>query len=84
MLVVSTLKLVPSSLEQNHKLRGISEWFELYSIRLYIGITKSESSASSIVVPSIFMVYLMNGAQFLNSTWVTLCPLRMMTPLNKM
>ena len=31
-------------------------------------MTKSKSSASSTVVPSIFVVYLMNGAEFLNAT----------------
>ena len=33
-------------------------------------MTKSKSSASSIVVPSIFVIHLMNGAQFLNANLV--------------
>ena len=31
-------------------------------------MTKSKSSASSIVVPSIFVVHLVNGTQFLSDT----------------
>ena len=33
-------------------------------------MTKSKSLASSIVVPSIFVIYLVNGAHFLNATCV--------------
>ena len=33
-------------------------------------MTKSKSSASSIIVPSIFVIHLVNGAQFLNDTYV--------------
>ena len=33
-------------------------------------MTKSKSSASSIVVPSSFVIGLVNGAQFLNDTCV--------------
>ena len=33
-------------------------------------MTKSKSSASSIFVPSIFVIHLVNGAQFLNATCV--------------
>ena len=33
-------------------------------------MTKSKSSASSIVVPSILVIPLVNGAQFLNATCV--------------
>ena len=32
-------------------------------------MAKSKSSASSIVVPSIFVIHLVNGTQFLNDTW---------------
>ena len=35
-------------------------------------MTKSKSSASSIVVPSIFAIHLNNGAQFLNAAGVGL------------
>ena len=34
-------------------------------------MTKSESSASSILVPSVFVIHLVNGAQFLNAACVT-------------
>ena len=33
-------------------------------------MTKPKSSASSVVVPSIFVVHLVNGAQFLNENCV--------------
>ena len=33
-------------------------------------MTKSKPSASSIVVPSIFVIYLVNGAQFLDGNCV--------------
>ena len=62
---ISVSKLVASSLEKNYKLFVVSEYFELYSIRLYIGMTIYKASASSIVVPSAFVIELMNGAQFL-------------------
>ena len=35
-------------------------------------MTKSISSASSIVAPTIFVIHLVNGAQFLNATCVAL------------
>ena len=63
-LLSAISKLVASSLEKNYKLFVVSEYFELYSIRLYIGMTIYKSSASSIVVPSAFVIELMNGAQF--------------------
>ena len=34
-------------------------------------MTKSKPSSLSIVVPSIFVIYLVNGAQFLNATYIT-------------
>ena len=46
----------------------MSEGFELYSNNLSNKITKYNSSASSIFVPSIFAMLLMKGAYFLNST----------------
>ena len=33
-------------------------------------MTKSKSSASSIVNPSIFVIHLVNAAQFLNDTYI--------------
>ena len=47
-------------------------------------MTKSESSASSIVVPSNFVIHLVNGAQPLNDTLLTLCPLIVISPFTKM
>ena len=47
-------------------------------------MTKSKSSASSIVVPTIFVIHLMNGAQFLNVTYVTRYPIILILPLTKM
>ena len=47
-------------------------------------MTKSKSSASSIIVPSIFVIHLMNGAHFLNATCVTQCPIIVISPLTKM
>ena len=46
-------------------------------------MTKSKSSASSIVVPSIFVIYLVNGAQFLNATCDAGCPIIVTLPLTK-
>ena len=47
-------------------------------------MTKSKSSASSIVVPSIFVIHLVNGARFLNATSVTrLWPAIVISPLTK-
>ena len=37
----------------------------IYSIKLYIEMTKSRSSASSVVVSSIFVILLVNGAIFI-------------------
>ena len=39
-------------------------------MRSYIGMTKSKSSASSVVIPSIFVIHLVNSAHFLNATYV--------------
>ena len=47
-------------------------------------MTKSKSSASPIVVPSIFVIHSINGAQFLNATCVTSCPIIVMLILTKM
>ena len=38
-------------------------------------MTKAKFSASSIVVLSIFVMHLINGAQVLNATWATWCPI---------
>ena len=46
-------------------------------------MTKSKSSASSIVVPSTFAIHLMNGEQFLNATYVTPAAVIVISPLTK-
>ena len=53
-------------------------------MRLYIGLTKSKYLASCIVVPSIFVLHLINGAQFLNATYVALAAVTAISPLTKM
>ena len=54
-------------------------------MRLCIGMTKSKCSASHIVASSIFVIHLVNGAQFLNATSVaTLQPAIVISPLTKM
>ena len=48
-------------------------------------MTKSKSSAPSTVLPSIFMIHLENGAQFLNAAAVgLLCVVVMISPCTKM
>ena len=47
-------------------------------------MTKSKSLASSNVVPSIFEIYLLNGAQFLNDTCVAGVAVTVISPRTKM
>ena len=47
-------------------------------------MTNSKSSASSIVVPSIFLIHLVNGAQFLNDTRATGAAVTVISPFTKM
>ena len=47
-------------------------------------MTKSKFSASSVVVPSIFVIRLENGAQFLNATSINSCPITVILLLTKM
>ena len=48
-------------------------------------MTKPWPSASYIVVPSIFVTHLVNGAQFFNATGVGLiCAVVMISPFTKM
>ena len=47
-------------------------------------MTKSKSSASYIVVPSIFVIYLVNGAQFLNATCVAGTAETVISPFTRM
>ena len=50
---------------------------------MYTDITKYKSSASSVVVPSIFAIHLVNGAQFLNDTCVAGAAVTVIFPLTK-
>ena len=70
-------------MESKHELPIMSECFKLHSNRLYIGITKSKSSGSSIV-PSLFWIHVINGAKFLNATQAAIFTAIVILPLNKM
>ena len=53
-------------------------------MRLYVGTSKSKPSASSIAFSSIFVMHLVNGAQFVNATCVArLRPGIVILPLTK-
>ena len=56
----------------------------MYFIKSYICMGKFKCSASSNVVPSIFMIHLVNGAEFLNAYWVTGAARTVMLPLTRM
>ena len=47
-------------------------------------MTKSKSSALSIVVPQIFLEHLVNGTQFLNAPPCPLSPIIVVSPITKM
>ena len=47
-------------------------------------MTKFKSSASSIDTLSIFVIHLVNGAQFLNTTCVAGAAMTVLSPLTKM
>ena len=47
-------------------------------------MTKAKSSPSSIVVPSIFVMHLLNGEQVLNATSVCEAAITVLSPPNKM
>ena len=47
-------------------------------------MTKSKSSASSTVIPSIFVIQLTNGAKCLKATSTLLSPTIVISPLTKM
>ena len=47
-------------------------------------MTKSKFSASSIVVPSCFVIHLVNGAQFLNATCVSGATIIVISPVTEM
>ena len=47
-------------------------------------MTKYESSASPIVVPSIFVIHLVQSAQFLNATCVAGAATTVISPVTKM
>ena len=62
----------------------MSEQFQLDSNRLYIGMTKSKSSASYVVVPPFFAIRLMYGAKLSNDTWNTGAARTVILPLTKL
>ena len=64
MFLIPLLKLEASSSEQNHVLL-----FQQYL--KYISMSRSASSASFFVVPSIFVIHFVNSAQILNDTCVS-------------
>ena len=47
-------------------------------------MTKSKSSASSIAVPTSFVIHLVNSAQFLNSSWVAGLATTVISPFTRM
>ena len=47
-------------------------------------MTKSKSSASSSFASSIFVIHLMNSAQFLNDTYISGAAVTVISPLTKM
>ena len=47
-------------------------------------MTKSKSSASSVIVPLIFVIQIVNGAQFLNANCVVGAATRVISPVTKM
>ena len=47
-------------------------------------MTKCKSLASSTVVPPIFVIHLVNGAQYLNDTCVAGAALTVISPFTKM
>ena len=47
-------------------------------------MTKSKSPGSSLVAPSNFVIHSVNGAQFLNATWVAWYPIIVTLLLTKM
>ena len=47
-------------------------------------MAKSKSSASSFVVASIFVIYFLNGVEFLKATCVAWSPIIVTLPLTKM
>ena len=81
-LAITALKLVASSFESSHKFPVVSEQFELYSIKFYTGMTKS--SAASIVVSSIFVIHLVNNAQFVSDICVARAAVTGISPLTEM
>ena len=46
-------------------------------------MTKHKSSASSIIAPSIFVIHLGNGGQFLNDAWVSGADMIVISPLTR-
>ena len=51
---------------------------------LYILVTKSKSSASAMIVSSVFLIHLINDPQFLNTFYVIWCPIVAIKPFREM
>ena len=71
LLLVKLIFSIISSLLNCHKLPEVSEQLSLYTIKLNIGIVILICSASSIKVSFISVLHFLNGAQFLNATFVS-------------
>ena len=65
-----------------------ADWATVFPNKLalffYTGMAKSKSSTSYIVVPSIFVIPLVNGAQFVNDTCVAGTAVTKISPFTKM
>ena len=73
-MFVKLISPIISSLLNYHKLPEVSEELWLYSINLYIGIVILICSAPSIKFSFISVMHFINGAQFLNATFVFASP----------
>ena len=62
----------------------MSESIELYSIEWNTEMTKTKFLALFILLPSTYMINLVNGGQFLNTTWMTGATWPVILPLTRM
>ena len=53
-------------------------------MRLCVSMTKSKALVSPIVIPSIFVIDLVNGSQFLNTNCVAGAAVTIISPFTKM
>ena len=68
---IAPLATAATFLQNCHKIPDVFEELSLYSIKLYIGITTLIYWASSICVLLILLMQVVNGAQFLNITFLS-------------